>query len=403
MIKKIVFISMVAALIVCGAGIYVYRHEIIRRTAEVVVRDFLPDYVKIGGLHIDFKGNRVGLTGFRVLNPSGFSERYLLEASEVYCDYRLIGKTLFDGIEVLVVVIERPVLTIERLSDGRINSDEFRKMVESSAAGRAKGQGKAKAGSAAKSAKKMTAPIKLPETYSIKKGKIAFIDNLQLAKPHRITLEKVDATVTAKFDSASEKVVNISSTGQGDVNGAPFQVLRWVVAFHPETPKLTMSNRLEASDVDILPFEPYYDRYSPFVFRSGKFSGTLVFDFDNGNIGSTNEVRLSKLEFDVKKDFENAQLWEASTQDLVKYFSSSFGDIVFDFKIKGDIEKPRFYLGPISKKALTSMTIDKISEAIQEAAKSSGKEGAVAASGEKSDIEKAAEYLEALQGMMKKK
>ena len=406
MIKKIILISLLVMFITAGAGVYIYRHEIIRRTAEMVVRNFLPDYVKIDALRVDFKGNRVGLSGVKVLNPSGFSGRYLLEASEIYCDYRLMGKTLFDGIEVLVVVLERPVLDIERLADGRINADEFRKMVERSAAESRPAQGKAvkaKAPAAAKGAKKLTAPIKLPETYSIKEGKVIFIDNVPVPGPHRITLEKVDATITAKFDSASEKVVNISSAGQGDVNGAYAQVLKWVVALHPEAQKLTMSNRLEASGVDILPFKPYYDAYSPFVFKSGKFSGTLVFDFDNGNIGSTNELRFSELDFDVKKDFANAQAWEVTVQDIVKYFTSSFGDIVFDFKIKGDMEKPRFYLGPISKKAVTSMTIDKISAAIQEAATSSGKEGAAAAPGEKSDIEKAAEYLEALEGMMKKK
>lgn len=404
-IKKFLLISFTAVIVGAGAGAYIYRHEIIRRTAEMVVRNFLPDYIKVDGLRIDLKGSRVGLLGFKALNPSGFSERYLLEAKEIYCDYKLAGKTILDGIEVLAVVIERPVLTIERLADGRINADEFRKMVERSAAERASAESKAaaKAPSALKGMKKLSPPVKLPETYAIKEGKVVFIDNLIATRPHRITLERVDSTITAKFDAVSGKIVNISSSGQGDVNGAPAQVIKWVMALNPETPKLTMSNRLEASGVDIVTFEPYYDRYSPFVFKGGKFSGTLVFDFDNGNIGSTNEVRLSKLAFYVKKDFENAQQWEAAIPDLVKYFTSSFGDIVFDFKIKGDMEKPRFYLGPISKKAITAMTIDKISEAIGEAAKASAQGGSSPAPAGKSDIEKAAEYIEVLQDLMKKK
>jgi hypothetical protein len=80
----------------------------------------------------------------------------------------------------------------------------------------------------------------------------------------------------------------------------------------------------------------------------------------------------------------------------VKYFTSPYGDIVFDFKIKGEMSAPRFYLGPISKQALTAMAVDKISEAIQQA---SGKEGSV----KNADLKKAGEYIDIVRGILKKR
>ncbi len=91
------------------------------------------------------------------------------------------------------------------------------------------------------------------------------------------------------------------------------------------------------------------------------------------------------------------------------FFKTEFyeGDIVlraiyapFDFKIKGEMSDPKFYLGPISKQALTSMAVDKVSEIVQEMTKPKSQgEGAAAP---KSDIEKAKEYIELFKGLIKK-
>jgi hypothetical protein len=171
-------------------------------------------------------------------------------------------------------------------------------------------------------------------------------------------------------------------------------VIKWNVSWNPAAPKLTMSNRFEVSNVDILPFEPYYDKYSPFVFKTCFLSGTLIFDFDNGNIGSTNEVKLSKPLFYIKHDFENAQVFETNVPDLVKYLTSSFGDVVFDFKIKGDMSSPKFFLGPISKEAIARMAIDKISSIMSKAGNSNE---------EASEIDKAKQYIDMFKGLIKSK
>jgi len=156
------------------------------------------------------------------------------------------------------------------------------------------------------------------------------------------------------------KVTGVSFTLLGHLNGDKAETIQWLASLDPTKAKLTMSNRFQVTGLNLPVFEPYYDGFSPLVFKKGRLSGTLVFDFSDGNIGSTNEIYLSGLSFSVKKGYENAQMWGTTVPDLIKYFTATSGDIVFDFKLKGDMAKPIFYLGPISKRALTSMVVDKI-------------------------------------------
>ena len=85
-----------------------------------------------------------------------------------------------------------------------------------------------------------------------------------------------------------------------------------------------------------------------------------------------------------------------TAEDLAKYFTTSSGDIVFDFKIKGDMAKPKFMLGPISKQAVTAMAVDKVSQVIHPVVQQASdvtQSGEVAAGGKKTDVQKAAEYI----------
>jgi hypothetical protein len=185
-------------------------------------------------------------------------------------------------------------------------------------------------------------------------------------------------------------MLELSFSGEGSLNGDGSQVVRWQGSMDTQAVELTMSNRLDVSGIDILSIRPYYDKYSPFIFASGNFSGELIFDFNNGNIGSTNVLRLSGVRFAVKNGYENSVFWETTVPELVKYFTTSSGEIVFDFKIKGRISEPKFYLGPISKKALTSMVVDKVSDAIRKMSENDNAGG---------DFAKAKKYIDIFKGI----
>jgi hypothetical protein len=397
--------------VVIGAVLFFYRLSILKYTAETIIRSVLPDYISVETISFDLGLSRISLKGFCISNPLGFSSEHLIEIADVSCRYKMKGKTILDGLEIIEPVFKKPVIYIERRSDGRLNLNEMSNVLLKGQGGgspaarpptlkAAREEAKAKgvaAGRAAGAAamvgnKKLSDIVKLPEIYNIKDGKIIFNDNAAPGGPRKFVFEGIAGQISVKLSEAYTRVIGVGSTGEGYLNNDKSETVRWVIDLNPNTQKLTMSNRFNVSGVYIKPFEPYYDRYSPLIFRSGTFSGTLVFDFDNGNIGSTNEVQLSGISFVVKPGAENKEFWGSSVPDLVRYFTTASGDIVFDFKIKGDMANPKFYFGPISKRAITSMAVDKIS-AILNAATAPADGGAPAQSKEEAQAKAIADAV----------
>ena len=386
--KPIVVIAAILAMIL--AAVFLYRYQILQYTTEKLIRKYLPDYVKIDTIRFDFRKGEAVLSGFKILNPPEFSKEYLAEIDKITCNYKLRGKTIINGLELSGPVLNNAVLNIERLGNGKLNLIEAETLIGKKSS--------AVPGSSAPSPanKKLAAGAKLPETFMIKNAKVIVTDRLANAKPAIITFENINTELTMKMDTYYTRILSVASTGQGNVNGDSSQIVKWNITLNPTTPRLTMSSRFDVSGVLITPFELYYDKYSPLVFKAGRFSGLLIFDFDNGIIGSNDELRLSDLKFFVKPGYENTEFLETTVPDLVKYFTSPYGEIIFDFKIKGDMADPKFYLGPKSKEAIISMAVDKISAAIQKNA-AQGTGGLP-----KNDIDKAKEYIDMFKGLIKK-
>lgn len=399
--KKILIIAILvlAALL---AAVFIYRYEIIKYSAETLLHNCLPSYVRIDEINFDFTGRMISVKGFKIMNAPGFSNNVLLGISEISASYKMRGKGLLDGFEIYDVVLKKPVLSIERAKSGTLNLNEMQSVIE--------GEERKKPASPVPGApkdkgyvvgdKKVYDLVKLPEAFRIEGGRLVFIDNVVSDQPYLTTIDNIDSTMGVKLDNVYSKLLNFSSRGSGNFNDNSGAVIKWTTSWDPSAPRLTMSNRFDVSDIYLPSLEPYYNRYSPFVFQRGYFSGILIFDFDNGRIGSTNEVRLRDLRFYVKKGFESAPFWETNVENLLKYFTSSTGELVFDFKIKGDMSQPQFYLGPISKQALAAMAVDKISAAIEAATK--GAQGKPSSGGNMSDIDKAKEYIDLFRNIIKK-
>ena len=404
MLKKIV-ISILVALVIIFGLIYVYRYQILRYSAETLIRAGLPHYIKIERIGFDFKSSRIIFGGFCILNPPDFSYGNLLEIEEITAKYRVRGKSIMEGFEISEPTFKQAVLNIERLGNGATNLAEMRKFTreasKETSAGAVQTASKPKSQDSSKAKllgdKALPDIIKLPQEYFIKEGKIIFIDRLTAGRPAIITLENIDAALALSLNESYTEILSLGSGGAGRFNGKADEVIKWNCLLNPTTPKLTMSNKFEVSNIDFLVFEPYYDKYSPLVFKKGRLSGTLIFDFDNGNIGSMNEVYLKDILFYIKRGYETAEYLETTVQDLVRYFTSSQGEIIFDFKIKGDMSAPKVYLGPISKRAVASMAIEKISGAIE--AISEPKRG----DGAKSNADKAQEYIGLFKELINKK
>ena len=409
MIKKILIALLVLA-IIFFAVVYVYRQAIIQYYGEKFIRDNLPGYINIDKIKFDLGGNLFSISGFKWQNPPGYVSKYALAIEEVRCVYRIRGGIVPKGLDILEISFKRPEIVVERLPDNRINLVEMsnfaRRLPAQNLPGEAKGESAlAQAPSQTTDqrpetkdrSKKISGVVKLPPDFDIKEGRIYFIDSVPYQKPYEIIIDSVNGKVSMSFNDSYTAISSAAFTLQGNLNSRADETLKWIAHLDPKTSKLTMSNRFEVSNLEIRAFEPYYDAQSPVVFSKGKFSGELVFDFNNGDIGSTNEIRLSDVIFLIKEGRENGQFWDASVQDLIRYFTSTSGDIIFDFKIKGDMAHPKFYFGPISKRALTSMALDKISSyAINQITNKTN----AAASG---SVDKAQDYIDMFKELIKKR
>jgi len=395
--KKILIILIFIALVI-GAVIFIHRYGIFQYSAEKIILSALPSYLKIDSIDFDLKDNHVDVRGARVANPPGFSENSILEVRSVRCRYKFKTPNPLDGINIVELTATAPILRIERRADGKINFEEIKNLASGSAS--PPNRPVAIASTAKKdvlsqiTSKSPAELLKLPDAIAIREGKIAFIDSAIYDRPYVLTFDNINSAVSLKLNYDFSKMLYLTSTGSGNVNGRPDESVEWKIALNPTTPKLTMSSNFKVSGVAIQPFQPYFLRFSPFVFKSGRFSGDMVFDFDNGSIGSTNTVWLDGLNFEIREGFGGAQFWQTTVPDLVKYLTSGSGAVVFDFKIKGPMSNPHFYLGPITKKALAEMAVEKITDIVKKTAKGGGS---------KSDLEKVQDVIGIFKDIIKKK
>ncbi len=392
--KKITIILFV---LILGLGVFLFtgRYRIVQYSAEKAILSALPDYLKIEKIDFDLRKNTITARNIRIANPAGFSENPFLYIESIICRYALRSANPLDGIDITEIRADKAVLRIERLKDGRTNIDEMKEATQDAPHAPQANTVRTdrKIGPYVMGSKKPADLIKTPDAINIADGRIIFTDKAIHDTPYLLTFDGINADVWLKLNEYFSEVLYLSSTGAGRINGASDQALSWVISLTPTTPKLTMSNRFKVTRADIMPFQPYFLKYSPFVFSSGRFSGELIFDFDNGNIGSTNTVTLEGLSFAVRNGYESASIWQTTVPDLMKYLTTQGGAVVFDFKIKGPMSEPKFYLGPITKRAMTSMAVDKIGGAISRVTENEGG---------KSDIEKAKEVVDLFKGFIKK-
>ncbi len=401
--KKIALVLLVL-LIAAVLAVYHYRDEIFRLSADVIIRKTLPDYISVENVVLDMERSTLELEGLYIKNPRGYRNRYFAEIASIKCGFQKKGETILDGIEITGILCDGVRINIERLRDNRLNVNEMGEVMKTSSSkpGEPAGGGQREDAKSnpikerflARNKIKLEDFIKLPETININNGKLLFFDEAVGAKPYLLIFEKIESEVGLQLSHDLKDVLRVSSRGRGIIDGSDSQTVEWVVSIDPKEKELTMSNRYEVRDVDITLFAPYYSEYSPIEVKKGRFSGSMVIDFDHGNIGSTNKLILKDVEFTEKKEGMSG-FWQTDMlPQIIDYLRSSSGEIIFDFKIKGEMSRPVFFPGPHVKKAIQNAVVDKIMGAV------GGEEQGGTDSGQgSSDAEK---VIDLLRGMMQK-
>ncbi|KJJ83291.1 ATPase [Candidatus Omnitrophus magneticus] len=402
--KKFLFIILL--IFVCLAcGVYLYRHEIFQYSAESIVRKNLPPYVSIDRIIFDLKHGSMKINGLNIKNPKGFRTSNLAEIELINCGYKAFGGNILNGIEVTDLSASGVLINIERLKDGRLNLNEMEEFLRENApsSGVATSVDTNKQGaSIVDSDKKVDVSkfLKLTEIINLTNAKIIFTDNAIRNTVYKLTFDNIKSKFTLRLNKDYTSLVYFASVGSGNVNEDMSQIISWDISFEPEIKELTMSNRLNFDNVNIVLFNPYYEKFFPFYIGKGLVSGEVICDFDRGNIGSMNTIILKNFDIKQKDNDQSAGFWNIPVNDITKYLATAPGEITFDFKVKGTIKEPRFFIGPVVQKAIQSAAIDKLAGLFSKENEANnaaiGNDSASNSTAQKSDTEKVVDLIKGL-------
>jgi len=398
-ILKIILITLLVIILASAGYIYLNRQALLNQSIDKVLANLLPSYVEIDNLSLDLDKKTINVKNLRIKNPRGFSHPYLAEIPFISCKYnQRDNANLLKGINIDDIRLSGIELYIDRNHSGDVNLGQMEDVLKDSKPAQKMGAKSKLMGLFSyllSPVKDISQLLDIDPVFNITSGTFTFDDSYIDSRGYITTIEDIAAVVALDFTKGFKGVDYLTTEGKGLVNGKNGQYLEWDTKYNPTTKKLTMTNNFIIRNVDFLHFAPYYDEYSPFTFKKGKASGELVFNFDNGDIGSTNEIRFSDMEFEPKKDNSFNKFWPTGTEDLYKYFSDPSGEIVFDFKIKGSIEEPEFHLGSKTKRALSRMAVYKIADVIFKDNKEDGsdQQSSDGSSQEKSDLEKVLDII----------
>ena len=353
-------------LVTTGLSVYVYvnRQDIFDKSLDKIIEDRLPSCIELDSIKVSLQNKTIAIKGFKLHNPEGFKSHYLVEIDNINSEYTQASeKNILHGISLSDIELSGARIFLERDASGVLNLEKMESVLEDTRAREKPGIKAMLFGLVSyllSPVKNISQFLQIEPVFKINKGALFFEDNYVGNEGYLTTIEDINGTIKMDLKRDFKGINYLTSQGSGLVNSRPGQILTWDTEYDPTKAKLTMSNTFDIQNVDFTHFQPYYDKYSPFIFKKGKASGGLIFNFDNAQIGSDNEILLSGLEIEQKKDNSFNRFWPTGAEDLYKYFSSERGDIVFDFKIKGSMDEPRFYLGSKTKRALAYMVVDKI-------------------------------------------
>jgi hypothetical protein len=403
-VKK-VFLAALALVLVLAGGIWVFRYELLHFSAGAFLKMKVPENVSIERIVADHPERKITVYGIALSNKPGFFDPVFAEAKILTVHYRTRGKTIFSGIEITSFECDAPRIRLERLSNGttnfsdvyiaspggdpaRLPSLEIKKLT-----------GEGVPGNGDPVIRNISEAINITGLIpgKVRGGTLTFRDSMMSARPFTASFENINSDLAFKLDD-EHQLVYIESLGKGHVNGDVSQRVNWKISADLQPAQITLSSRIEPENVDLVYFKPYYDRFAPVDITQGRVWGTVVVDLHRGNIGSDNILRFRNLEFRDKDTTGASRFWGANIADVAGYLRQSSGETVFDFKIKGPVENPRFYPGPNVARAAQSMAIDKIGELIRRTTRPDGASETAETPKSASDIDS---VIDMFKGLMK--
>lgn len=197
----------------------------------------------------------------------------------------------------------------------------------------------------------------------IEDSSIAFEDHFKMTKPYTIWCDKISAEIISRETNtgylATTLVGNLILPQMQGGNG--WAGVKASMAVYPDVTNIELT--AETRNIDLSIFLPYFQRNTPFYFRSGRFSSRTDFRMHGGSIDSLTTMNIYNMNLKINPYDPNAQFLHVSINRLAPYLMSG-NNIVFDFVMKGDIRNPQFGVGPKVKYAIGMVAMEEVAKVI---------------------------------------
>ena len=362
-----VIIVIAIFIVVTIAGGFLYLKLYGKGIVENALSKALGVNVRFEGLSLNLRDYKIDFKGVKIPAKAGFKERTAFGAEKFSItlnreELNKNRKIVFDEI-----YIERGTLRIERDKRGVFNvsyNNGTTSLPGTYMPGR-----EAVAYAAAVPAPK---PIAL---YNFAKGVkkliirdsvVEFKDYRLFNMPYTTTLGDVDLDITSKEmpDSMSVSGTLNFTVPNTRYNADGRAFIRGSVAVYEHMANMEIN--METQNIDLMQFQPYFEKYTPFYFTEGLFSSTTKFEIHNDSMRSLTTMLFHRLRLGVKPGMQNTAFLQTSVSRLIPYLTTGSGEIVFDFTLSGPTNNPQGGLGPQVKRAIGLVVTQEVLNTLQQ-------------------------------------
>ena len=362
MLKKvfIILIIMVAFLL---ATIYIFRANIKRYAINTILKSFPLPNVAMADVNFDETTGRLKLEEIKVKNPMGFTSKYIMEADAVNMGINFTTKPEL-SLNINEINITNPAFYLERSPVGKWNFQEYPKKDTTALLEKEKSFDFIKEAFAAEP--KKASEVLLPRNININNGAVHFLDNFVAAgKMHRVDFFPVTGSILLNYIPEKHIYEKISFSGSCNIDGNAGRTIKGDFEVYPMEKIPSYMWKVNAYNVPLSTIKPYLDRYTPFIVQQGSFNMSSNVKSLNGKIDGDYTMELMDLAFAINPAKSNIPFMETSVNKLTLYLTNQKGNIVIDFKQKGEAGKEATWsLGPIAKRAIGLMVVDTVIEVI---------------------------------------
>lgn len=346
---KKVLIALAVLLVCLAIAAYLSLNVVIKKLALRGLNDIINTKADINTVNADLLNGIVSFTGIDIQNPNGYNERRFLAIDKGYVKIDL--PSLFTK-EILIrkISIDNLTVNIEIANNGVSNNSLIFKKKSS-----------AQKTQIDNPSKKETASLKINEiivnngTYKLTNYKV----NPRGASVvfDRINLSIVNLTPPKNPNEMPTSLRCQARLPASDLIGnLEFNATGGFLA-----KKIDFDLTLQANNISLPYFMPFYSNTAPIFTRSGYFNLTSQARCRQDQLEATQKVDISDLILEVN----NANLGDNSVFGLpvltvVNFFMNAQGKLTFEFEINGTMDNPQFHLGEALKKVLANSIKDAI-------------------------------------------